>query len=225
MRIEKLSRKEALEAMNTWIANSFTLPVLGNDYTIIRSELTELFVKAKEKAEVVQGYEMDVRFGAALYHYLENKPWFTDRLASDDGFWRYLSLRVVPNLVGERWGNANADHYYTKPSRIWLKTVWWYFYLSFNKDIETTEEMLLSKVFSTDTILNLVERTGRCGTNISVYRDIMEKYSALNKVADKDFRNVMKLNTAKAVVIEPVFSVGGIPGYVKTLFDDLSLNE
>ena len=85
--------------------------------------------------------------------------------------------------------------------------------------------MLLSKVFSTDTILNLVERTGRCGTNISVYRDIMEKYSALNKVADKDFRNVMKLNTAKAVVIEPVFSVDGIPGYVKTLFDDLSLNE
>jgi hypothetical protein len=156
---------------------------------------------------------------------MKQKPWFTDRLASDDGFWRYLSLRVVPDLVGERWGNTNADHYYTKPSRIWLKTMWWYFYLSFNKDVETTKEMLLSEAFSTDTILNLVERTGRSGTNISVYRNIMSKYASLEDVSDKVFRSIMKLNTVKAVVIEPVFSTGGVSGYVDSLFNELSLNE
>lgn len=225
MKIEKLSRKEAIEAMNSWIANSFALPALGKDYSEIRNDLVALFAQSKSEAKESQGYEMDVHFGAALYQYLKQKPWFTDRLASDDGFWRYMSLRVVPDLVGERWGNTNADHFYTKPSRIWLKTMWWYFYLSFNKDVETTKSMLLSDAFSTDTILNLVERTGRCGTNIAVYRGIMTKYSALEDVADKDFRNVMKLNTAKAVVIEPVFCDGGISGYVDSLFNELSLNE
>ena len=103
--------------------------------------------------------------------------------------------------------------------------MWWYFYLSFNHDVDTTKEMLLSEYFSTDTILNLVERTGRCGTNISVYRAIMNKYAPLEDVVDKDFRNVMKLNTAKAVVIEPVFSEGGVSGYVDSLFEELSIDE
>ena len=225
MKIERLSRKEAIEAMNSWIANSFALPTIGKDYAEIRNDLVTMFSQSQDEAEIVQGYEMDVCFGAALFGYMKQKPWFTDRLASDDGFWRYLSLRVVPDLVGERWGNTNADHYYTKPSRIWLKTMWWYFYLSFNKDVETTKEMLLSEAFSTDTILNLVERTGRSGTNISVYRSIMSKYAALEDVGDKVFRSIMKLNTAKAVVIEPVFSTGGVSGYVDSLFNELSLNE
>jgi hypothetical protein len=225
MKIERLSRKEAIEAMNSWIANSFALPTLGKDYAEIRNDLVTMFSQSQDEAEIVQGYEMDVCFGAALFGYMKQKPWFTDRLASDDGFWRYLSLRVVPDLVGERWGNTNADHYYTKPSRIWLKTMWWYFYLSFNKDVETTKEMLLSEAFSTDTILNLVERTGRSGTNISVYRNIMSKYASLEDVSDKVFRSIMKLNTVKAVVIEPVFSTGGVSGYVDSLFNELSLNE
>ena len=224
MIIERLSRKEAIEAMNSWIANSFALPVLGKEYAEIRNEILVLFDQSKEEADDTLGYSMDVCFGAALYMYFKQKPWFTDRLASDDGFWRHLSLRVVPDLVGKRWGNNNADHYYTKPSRIWLKTLWWYYYLSFNKDVETTKEMLLTDAFSTDTILNLVERTGRSGTNILVYRGIMSKYAAIEDASSKDFRNVMKLNTAKAVVIEPVFSAGGISGYVESLFNELSLN-
>ena len=224
MIIERLSRKEAIEAMNSWIANSFALPVLGKEYAEIRNELLVLFDQSKEEADDTQGYSMDVCFGAALYMYFRQKPWFTDRLASDDGFWRHLSLRVIPDLVGKRWGNNNADHYYTKPSRIWLKTLWWYYYLSFNKDVKTTKEMLLTDAFSTDTILNLVERTGRSGTNILVYRGIMSKYAAIEDAGPKDFRNVMKLNTAKAVVIEPVFSIGGISGYVESLFNELSLN-
>ena len=225
MIIEKLSRKEAIEAMNSWIANSFALPTLGKEYTDIRHELLDLFEQSKKEAKVTQGYEMDVCFGSALYLYFKQKPWFTDRLASDDGFWRYLSLRVVPDLVGERWGNTNTDHYFSKPSRIWLKTMWWYYYLSLNNDAVTTKEMLLSDAFSTDTILNLVERTGRCGTNVLVYRNIMCKFASLKESRAKDFRGVMKLNTAKAVIIEPVFCIGGVSGYVDSLFNELSLNE
>lgn len=225
MQIERLNKKEAAEAMRTWIANSFTLPTVSKDYLEIRGALNSLFRDSrKEVGDSVKSYQMDVCFGTALFEYLQGYPWFTDRLAADDGFWRYLSLKVVPNLVGQRWSNDNADHYYTKPSRIWLKTIWWYVYLSKKRgEMSRTKAMLLSGNFSTDTILNLVERTGQGGTNILVYRGIMSKYAMLEDADDKKFRSVMKLNTAKSVVVEPTFFEDGIPGYVNTLFKELSL--
>ncbi|MBR6933421.1 MAG: hypothetical protein IKH49_08985 [Bacteroidales bacterium] len=229
MKIERLSRKDAIEAMNSWVQSSFTVPALGRDYSDIRTDLCALFEAAREEVDGdVRDYRMDVCFGAALYDYfnLNKLPWFTLRLASDDGFWRHLALRVIPDLVGERWGESNADHYYAKPSRIWPKTLWWFFHLSLSgTGAEDTKKMLLSGNFSTDTVLNLVERTGRCGTNISVYREIMTRYANLKGVVDRDFRNVMKLNTAKAVVIEPVFCEGGVSGYVGSIFSELSLDE
>ena len=226
MKIERLSRKDAIEAMNSWVQSSFTVPALGKDYSDVRASLSAFFEAAKEEVDNdVRDYRMDVCFGAALYDYFKQKPWFTMRLACDDGFWRHIALRVIPDLVGERWGESNSDHYYAKPSRIWPKTLWWFIHLSLCGTTEDTKKMLLSGNFSTDTVLNLVERTGRCGTNISVYREIMVRYAALKDVADKDFRNVMKLNTAKAVVIEPVFSEGGVNGYVSSIFNELSLDE
>ncbi len=226
MKIERLSLKDSIEAMNSWISNSFSLPVVGKDYSCIRDDLNVLFAKASDKASGdIKSYELDVNFGALLFEYFKTKPWFTVRLASDDGFWRYLSLRVVPNIVGTRWGNNNADHYYTKPGRIWLKTLWWFYFLaSDNTEVDNTRKMLLSKNFSTDTVLNLVERTGRGGTNVSVYRYIMKKYSSLEKVKEKDFRRIMKLNTAKAVVLEPAFCNGGEQGYVDSIFNELLLS-
>jgi len=225
MQIERLSKKESAEAMRTWIANSFSIPSLSKDYQEMRGALVTMFRDCRKEVEDnVKSYQMDVCFGIAIFEYLQDKPWFTDRVASDDGFWRYLSLKVVPDLVGRRWSNDNADHYYTKPSRIWLKTIWWYVYLSKKRgDLSRTKTMLLSGKFSTDTILNLVERTGQGGTNILVYRGIMSKYSSLEKTADKKFRSIMKLNTAKSVVVEPVFYEGGTNGYVDSLFKELSL--
>lgn len=225
MKIERLTKKEASEAMDAWISDSFTLPAISMDYSVMRNELVRLYDKAKEEAGDVRSYSMDVIYGAAVYSYFRGKSWFSDRLASDDGFWRFLSLKVVPDLVGERWGNDNADHYYVKPSRIWLKTIWWYIFLSLRRnDADATKEMLLTDNFSTDTILNLVERTGRAGTNIALYRRIMSEYDSLEDVSDKDFRNIMKLNTAKAMVMEPTFCDGGIEGYVRSLIKELSLS-
>ncbi len=225
MKIERLSRKESAEAMSSWISSSYALPSIGKDYSEIRKDITGMFKETMSLyKDNIQYYRFDVCFGSLLYDYLNNMPWFTVRIASDDGFWRYLSLKVVPNIVGKRWDNNNADHYYTKPSRIWLKTLWWYFYLSLTSgNTKTTERMLLSGNFSTDTILNLVERTGKYGTNIKVYRSIMAYYSKLKDVSDSDFRKIMKLNTAKSVVIEPVLFEGGINGYVESLFKELDL--
>ena len=221
MTIKRLTKKESAEAMELWISSGFVLPEVGKDYEDLRKDISIIFQTASEEKDT---YRMDVCFGVLLYDYLRNMPWFTERLASDDGFWRYLSLVCVPDLVGKRWGNDNADHYYVKPSRIWLKTVWWYVHLSLkDADTEKTRNLLLSANFNTDTILNLVERTGRGGTNIGVYRAIMEHYGALYGPKNKDFRSLMKLNTARTVVVEPVLYDGGINGYAISLFNDLSL--
>ncbi len=225
MTIKRLTRKESAEAMDSWISGGFVLPEVTKDYDELREGITALFQHAvDEQKGSVKSYEMDVCFGILLYEYFKKMTWFTERLASDDGFWRHLSLICVPNLVGKRWSNVNADHYYVKPSRIWLKSVWWYIHLSLTEDnTAKTKEMLLQKNFSTDTILNLVERTGRGGTNHEVYREIMSRYKLLIQVKEKDFRSIMKLNTAKAVVLEPVFCEGGVKGYVESIFSELSL--
>jgi hypothetical protein len=211
--------------MNSWIGSSFAVPVLGVEYSAMRHDLVEMFDRSKTNAgKDARSYEADVYFATELYAYFKAKAWFNERLACDDGFWRYISLKVIPDLVGERWGNEQADHYYAKPSRIWPKSLWWYFHLSLKDySVDETKQLLLSEHFSTDTILNLVERTGRYGTNLGVYRTIMSKYGALEDVPEKSFRKVMILNTAKSIVLEPTFFEGGVGGYVDSIFQELSL--
>ena len=166
-----------------------------------------------------------------LYQYFSKQGLADLRTTSNDGFWRYLSLVVVPDIVKQRWDKEDsvsaglADHFFRKPNRIWLKSLWWYIYLSFNIDINTTQKMLLSGNFSTDTILNLVERSGRDGTNIELYRFIMFLYHKYAKCSDKNFRKIMKLNTVKSQVIEPLLVDGGIKAYVNSIIDELGIRK
>ena len=94
---------------------------------------------------------------------------------------------------------------------------------------EETRTMLLKGNFSTDTILNLIERSGRDGMNITVYKNIIKIYSLISKETlgnykrkskkgDDLFRAVMRLNTARNVVIEPEFCDKGSLGYVFRLY-------
>ena len=76
------------------------------------------------------------------------------------------------------------------------------------------------------------ERTGRKGTYINVYRYIMYYYSRIpqniidsynkrlpNK-QDTLLRVIMRLNTAKVLVIDPALYLGGENEYAKSLFKD-----
>jgi hypothetical protein len=166
--------------------------------------------------------------------YLKNQEWFSLRVAADDGFWRYLSLVVIPEAVAIRWGKDNEDHYWRLPRRIWPKQLWWYIHLSWNTDEKTTMQILESTNCSTDTILNLVERSGKKGTCIDAYRWIVYFYSIVppkvlseyNKNRKKDdlFRVVMKLNTARMLVAEPALCIGGFKGYANKLFVDAGMD-
>ena len=238
MEIKRLNRGEAEKAMREWVDSYPQLPALDGDYSVIRSDLTKLFQSVMEGAESKgfkpRDYYTDAQFGILLYLYLARKDWFSLRLAADDGFWRYLSLKVIPDTVAVRWGKDNDSHYWSTPGRVWLKQIWWYVYLSWTKDEETTRSILESPNCSTDTILNFVERTGKKGTCVEAYRWIIYLYSMIpqpmvseykKKGKNHDlFRVVMKLNTARMMVAEPALCVGGCQGYAKKLFVDAGLD-
>lgn len=236
MIIKTLNRAESETAMREWIAMYPELPEIEAEYYKIRENIQNFNSKVRTKCQkeiTRKDYYTDVHLGLYLYKYLEDIPEFNLRAAANDDFWRYLSLKVVPDVVAERWGKDNESHYWSKPSRIWLRSIWWYVHLSWQGDILSTERVLESPYFSTDTIINLEERTGRKGTFINVYRYIMYFYSQLSKneleryyrektnVKQGDlFRTIMKLNTAKVMVMEPALFLGGEKEYARSLFID-----
>ena len=221
MTIEELSRSQSIKAWNEWITSGQALPEVNTEYSKVRSELKLLFNQVKNSGAKLKSYDFDVEYGIKLYGYFQDKQIDNLRNASNDGFWRYLSLIVVPDLVYQRFDNA--DHFYGKSSRIWLKTLWWYVHLSWQGSLEKTRTFLKSGRFSTDTILNLVERTGAGGTNIALYRTIMTGYGAKEEISDANFRKIMKMNTVKTLVVEPDLYDGGITGYVNSIITELGI--
>ena len=234
MKVKTLDINESQELMSEWVSSGGkTLPYVDKEYNSIRGELNRVYIEAMHSNDEIgsrRDYYKDVVFGIKLYKYLIRQKWFNLRIASDVGFWRYLSIVVIPDIVAQRWSFDNEDHYWRKPTRIWLRSIWWYIHLSWQDGSNATKEMLLSPMFNTDTILNLVERSGRDGMNIDVYKMIMKKYSLQeqntlqkfkegSKKRDDLFRAVMRLNTARIMVYEPSFCEGGVEGYVTSLFD------
>jgi hypothetical protein len=225
--------------MKEWISNFPELPKVEGEYIKIRYDIQAF--NGKVRAELSQeiskkDYYIDANLGMLLYDYLWRQPGFNLRAAANDDFWRYLSVKVVPNVVAERWGYDNESHFWSKPARIWLRSIWWYVHLSWQGDISSTAKVLESACFSTDSILNLEERTGRKGTFINVYRFIMYYYSRIPKITldefnkrtktqqDDLFRVVMRLNTAKVMVVDPALYLGGEKEYVRALFLDAGVH-
>lgn len=177
-------------------------------------------------------YGTDLSFGLRLFA-LFNTPHYKMTLyeAADADIWRYISVIIAPDIIMDRWhkeGNRiPLDHFCTKAQRIYFKSLWWYIYLSWQESEEETKQVLLGN--STDTILNLVERSGQTGYEPEVYRAIIYKFSdpggSLPAHQADLFRKVMKLHTAWSANVEPSLYSGGIPGYVKELFAYFNKNK
>ncbi|MFJ1814897.1 hypothetical protein [Staphylococcus saprophyticus] len=159
-------------------------------------------------------YKFDLLFGINLFEILNENIKFYNRDAMNDDLWRYLSIKVIPDIVHSRWG-FNEDHYFKTSRRIWLKTIWWYINLSWTGNIECTYRLLENN--TTDTILQLVERPG-IGYNVEMYRELMKQYNSYSDSSRQLFRRVLKLNTARLLTTSPELVEGGIPQYVEDLF-------
>lgn len=241
MEIKVLNRGEAEQAMSDWKEMYPELPHIDDGYRYIRNDIHDInnnvreSLKKDESRKRNESYYIDAHVGLGLYDYLWKQPGFTMRAAADDGFWRYMSVKVVPDIVAQRWGRENNDHFWSKPSRNWLRSIWWYVHLSWQGTQEATAELLEKPQFSTDTILNFIERNGRKGVSVETYRSIMYYYGKLSEldlkeydkhkkgIRDDLFRAVMRLNTAKMMVMEPSLYLGGEKAYVADLYKDLGV--
>lgn len=166
----------------------------------------------------------DVEVGLALYRLLAGSG-FGVRQASADGFWRHLSLEVLPDLVAARWEDHQSARFWSSRSRIWLRAVWWFIHLSWQGSEQDTREVLNG--ITTDDIVQLVERPGRNGFRIGLYRAIMRARSVhrASKPGSERFRELMTLNTMKVVVIEPELHEDGPDGYVAGLYGLLASGD
>lgn len=222
----RLSKQQFVKEWNEWIetgnvADDPDLRTLIMDlkdgYSKIINDPRFGFVQKKD-------YYKDYMFGLFMYDYFSKKNWFSLRTASDADFWRFLSVKVVPDIVKNRY-DCNPKYYGGGNSnRIWLKTIWWFIHLSWQGTLENTRRILLRNQFTTDTILNLGDRSGRNGVHVDTYRKIVQFYAEIPseyKSRSQDlFRTVMKLNTAKILSVEPSLCSGGEEEYVRTLFSD-----
>ncbi|WP_323707117.1 DUF6339 family protein [Mammaliicoccus vitulinus] len=159
-------------------------------------------------------YTFDLNFGLKVYEILNEKIGFNNRVASNDEVWRYLAIKVVPDIVHSRW-EFNETYFYKASRRIWLKTIWWYIHLSWSGSTENTYITLENN--STDTIMQLIDRSG-IGYNVELYREIMKQYYEHSNKDRMLFRRLLILNVARLLTMSPDLVEGGIEGYVKDLY-------
>lgn len=222
MIFKSLSISDASKQMTLWKENSneYLENEIDPNFAMLRKDLKKGF----ERINSGQKYVNDYSFGIILYETLF-KYGFTYRDASNDDVWRFLSLRVIPDIIGKRWGKSAEIRYYKQSGRIWLKTIWWYVHLSWQGNIESTVKVI--KLNSTDQILQLVDRSGSKGYFIEVYRKIMFYYWLARKenpnVGESEFRRIMTLHTAACKNIEPDLYVHGVDGYVRMLYSKLGV--
>lgn len=174
------------------------------------------------------GQSIDYELGMDLYTNLLCIEQIGLRQASDDGFWRNLTCRVIPDYVYMRWSKVEDDQengktwkhsrFYSKPQRNWLKIIWWMHHLSWQGDKNNTEKTL--KNFGSDAISQVVERTGSGGYPVDLYRKITARAGTYENQTEAEgaLRRAMKLNTMKMQTLIPEFCEGGLSGYVDSLF-------
>lgn len=199
-----------------------------DEFMEIRNDITQCFVTVlsemgigpEQIAKKNNAYLVDYQFGLKLYSLLNKKYGMTARNASSADVWRFLSIRVVPDVVDMRYGTDHPDRFWKKAKRIWLRVLWWYIYLSWQGSEELTAEVLEGN--STDEILQLVDRCGRGGYRVETYRELMKQHAQLDPAERRKkqiFRRVMVLNTARVQVIEPGLVCGGEEKYISGLIE------
>lgn len=177
-------------------------------------------------------YPVDVEVGLDLYEYLL-KNGFTVIEASDDDVWRYISIKLFPDLtylrypdpekeVKERGGRINRKRFFSQTRRIWVKTLWWYVHLSWQGSKEATRTVIEEN--GSNIISHFIETPGR-GYRVDLYRALMRHYADRADKGDKLFRSIAKLNGAECRNIEPSLMPGGVTEYCCILFDKVDENE
>lgn len=196
---------------------------LAPEYREMRSVIVDAWKAARMSAQVRKDvYRIDLIVGLALYDFLD-KNGFNQVFAETDDWWRFVSLKLCPDLTYIRYPKArdekeriNKKRFYDHPRRIWLKTLWWYVHLSWQGSMVSTCSVL--EKLGTDAIGQMIERPGR-GYRVDVFHVIAAKYASESTWCDADsFKKVMARHSIYAASLEPVLCPNGITGYADRLF-------
>lgn len=201
MKIRTISREEAKLILDEYVGLG-AIPqdrflTLDTDYANIRKKLLEIETNSLNR----DFYKRDLHFAMNLYVFLNKMEGFNTTVAGNYGFWRYICLCVVPDII-ERRHKFATEYYYQKNTRMYVPAMWWYIHMSYQNDYYITYSAL--EKLNTDYIMQIVERTGRIGFYLEVTREIMRVITMLpttvinKKVRDSNlFRRVLIQNTAK----------------------------
>jgi len=165
----------------------------------------------------------DLFLGLKMYAFLNDDFDMNASTASDDDIWRFIQMKVVPDLLFDRWSEDNGsdrindDRFWKDSRRMWLKTMWWYIHLSLQGDsLVETKRILMGN--GSDDISQLVERSGS-GYRVDLYREIMRRYHESGRKDKQILRKVLKLNVVRCATVEPLLFSSGIEDYVNDLFE------
>ena len=219
--VDSLSDAAFADLVSKW--HKHIVDDFDSDYSKIRSFVLDAYTAGAKKND----YEIDLNVGLCLYELMNPSNGFSLVMANDDDIWRYLSCRVFPDITFERYPKPaqddirlNKKRFYMHTRRIWLKTLWWYVYLAWQGSSDQTRSVL--KDFGTDTISDFIERTGQ-GYRVTLYRELMKEYAYVENKSSDLFNIIQKQNLVNCRTVEPALVEGAEKGYVKTLFQQLSI--
>lgn len=220
---------EFQDLVSHWMKNDTSASPYDPSYDGFRSELLNVFNSVLSETGGKMNYLVDLRVGIALYKLMPPGKNFTVIQANDDDIWRYISVKVMPDITYLRYPNPekgsiriNQKRFYSHTRRIWLKTLWWYIHLSWQGTEKATFDVL--KDNGVDNINKLIETPGR-GYRIPLFRSMMREYQKTGPHKVKDFAAFTKLNNAKCVSVEPALTSGGVEKYAQKLLAEVSTRK
>lgn len=201
----------------------------SSTYEDFRTKLLNAFKEALSETGGEMTYFLDLKVGLCLYQLMPLGKDFSIIDANDDDIWRYISVKVMPDITYLRYPNPakgdiriNSKRFYRGKRRIWLKTLWWYVHLSWQGNEDKTFNVLKNN--ATDNINKLIETPGK-GYRLTLYRNMVREYSEHLPHTAKNFAAMTKLNNAKCTSVEPELIAGGEKQYVKQLISEVVREE
>ena len=147
MKILELTKEEAKKTFEFISLNGISEDYF-NDLSIEYLDIRKFFLSL-DIPEIEYSY--DLKLALKVYEFFNQQQWFNDSVASNYGFWMYLSLKVIPEIIINRHGWM-PEYFYDKNVRIYIPTLYWYIHMSFQGDLEKTYNIL--KTLNTDYIFS-----------------------------------------------------------------------
>lgn len=247
--IDNLNDTEFTDLVRHWALFDVPDTNYADIYQDVRKEVIDVFKQALNDNDNRVTYNLDLRVGIKLYEMLNPDDGFNVIAANDDDIWRYISVKVMPDITFLRYPNLTTDveiikdyipgysvridtekdsarlkkkRFYSHTRRIWLKTLWWYIHLGWQGSSIQTYDVLINN--GTNIISHFIERPGR-GYREGLFRSMLYAYSLLPEQKDKIFRAAAKLNLAKCISLEPALTEGGESAYAIRLFEEVNDGE